>query len=133
MAKFTSVSQPLDASKERVFEFLSDLRNMETLMPEQVINWKAGESDCSFTVKGMADLAMRIVSKTKPSRVSIESFGKNPIEYTLDFYLLPSRENQCTVEINFQAELNPFLSMVASRPLQHLVDIMGQKLKEHFD
>ncbi|HSV76699.1 MAG TPA: SRPBCC family protein [Bacteroidales bacterium] len=133
MTKFTSVSEPIDAKQVEVFDFLSDFRNMETLMPEQIINWQASESECSFTVKGMADLAMRTASKSAPSSISIESYGKNPIDYTLDFHIFPEKDNQCKVEINFHAELNPFLSMVASRPLQHLVDVMALKLKEHFE
>ncbi|HSV87923.1 MAG TPA: SRPBCC family protein [Bacteroidales bacterium] len=132
MARFTAETEPLNAPQARVFEFLSDFRNMEHLMPEQIVNWKADEVNCSFTIKSMADLAMRITSKKPPSNIHIESTGSNPIDYTLDYSVYQVNDHQCFVEIDFQADLNPFLSMVASRPLQHLVDHMALKLKEKF-
>ena len=54
----------ISASQEDVYTFLSDLNNLEKLMPEQVINWKSSQDDCSFTIKGMADMTLNIVEKT---------------------------------------------------------------------
>jgi hypothetical protein len=36
------------------------------------------------------------------------------------------------VKINLNADLNPMLAMMAKRPLQNLVNIMADKLKDQF-
>ncbi len=132
MAKFQSERVQLDAPEQEVFEFLSDFRNFKDLMPPQIVNWKADEQSCSFTIPSMADLSMRMVKKIPHRNIHIVAEGNNPIEYTLDCFIEPDIEGKSFAEIVFDAELNPFLSMVASRPLQNLVNMLAKKLLEIF-
>ena len=46
-----------------VFSFLSDFNNFQDLMPEQIVNWKSENDSCSFTIKGMSDINMKIKEK----------------------------------------------------------------------
>ena len=132
MAKFQSERVQVDAPEQQVFEFMSDFRNFKDLMPPQIINWKADEQTCSFTIQGMADLSMRMLNKNPYRNIHIAADGNNPINYTLDCFFEPGAENHSFAEIIFEAELNPFMSMVASRPLQNLVNMLAEKLREIF-
>lgn len=132
MAKFQSERVQIDAPEQEVFEFLSDFRNFKELMPPQIVNWQADEQTCSFTIQGMADLSMRMVNKNPWTNIHIAADGKNPIEYTLDCFFEPGGEGKSFAGIVFDAELNPFLSMVASKPLQNLVNMLADKLQEIF-
>lgn len=131
MARFESEDVLLNASCEEVFSFLSDFRNLESLMPEQVVNWQATEDSCSFTIQGLTNLSMKLGSKTACTNIHIVSDGNNPIDYTLDYFLRKKGE-QCIVSVMLDAELNIFLSGMASRPLQNLVKIIADKLGEIF-
>lgn len=132
MTEFVSDRVDVNASSGKLFDFLSDFTNFENLMPEQIKNWKADEDTCSFTIEGMADLSMRIAAKTPNKNIHIVAEGKNPLDYTLDCFLFDKGENESQVEIVFNAELNPFIKAVASRPLQNFVDMLARKLQEHF-
>ncbi|MBW6497475.1 MAG: SRPBCC family protein [Bacteroidales bacterium] len=132
MAKFQSERVQIDAPEQEVFEFLSDFRNFKDLMPPQIVNWKADEQSCSFTIQGMAELSMRMINKKPHSNIHIAAEGNNPIDYTLDCFFEPDAGGKSYAEIVFDAELNPFLSMVASRPLQNLVNMLADKLQEIF-
>ncbi len=122
----------VDTSREGLFSFLSDFRNFEKLMPDQVKNWRADENTCSFRVEGLADLSMRIDGKYPHSNIRIVSDGKNPANYQLEYFLKKAGEQSCRVDIVFEVELNPFMKAVASRPLQNFVDLLAEKLRQRY-
>ncbi|MFW6224558.1 MAG: hypothetical protein ACOC4R_02735 [Bacteroidota bacterium] len=132
MTEFMSERVKLNASSGDVFTFMGDFTNFGKLMPEQIKNWKADTDSCSFTIEGMADLNMRIASRTPDKNIHIVADGKNPIDYTLDVFFFPVDSETCQAEIVFNAELNPFIKAVASRPLQNFVNMLAQKLQQHF-
>ncbi|TVQ88346.1 MAG: hypothetical protein EA393_09000 [Bacteroidetes bacterium] len=132
MTEFISERVEVTAPRSDVYNFLSDFTNFEHLMPEQIKNWKADEESCSFRIEGMADLSMRIASKSQDKNIHIVADGKNPIDYTLDCYLFEKSEDSCKVEIAFQADLNPFIKAMAARPLQNFVDMLAERLQKHF-
>jgi len=132
MTQFTSKTTKITAKDSEVFNFLSDFRNLKGLMPPQVVNWEASKDTCSFTVQGLASLEMKMESNTPLSNVHVVSFGNNPVEYTLDYNIAIFDSENCTVVVEFNADLNPFVKMVASKPLQNLVDMMTHKLQEVF-
>jgi carbon monoxide dehydrogenase subunit G len=132
MTEFVSERTAVNAPAADIFNFLTDFTNFQHLMPEQIQNWKADADHCSFTIEGLADLSMRIAGKTPEKNIHIVADGKNPIDYTLDVFLFPGTESSCKVEVAFNADLNPFIKAMASRPLQNFVDLLAQKLREHF-
>ncbi len=132
MTRFESEAVVLDTSCEEVFSFLCDFRKLKQVMPEQIVNWQATEESCSFTIQGMADLSMRLASKSHCKNIHIVSDGDNPIEYTMDYFFREKGESQCVVTVMLDAELNVFIKSMASRPLQSLVDLIAGKLKEMY-
>lgn len=132
MAKFESDKVLLQADAATVYDFLSDFRNFESLLPSQVSNWQADDSSCSFTIQGVATLSMCIEEKTPHSNIHIVSCGKNPVEYTLDCFIYQEEGGRCSALLEFDAALNPFMKAVASRPLQNFVSLLAQKLQQHF-
>jgi len=132
MTEFVSERTAVNAPAADIFNFLTDFTNFQHLMPEQITNWKADTDHCSFTIDGLADLSMRIAGKTPENNIHIVADGKNPIDYTLDLFLFPVTESSCKVEVAFNADLNPFIKAMASRPLQNFVDLLASKLQQHF-
>ena len=130
MSEFQSKPVVIDAGTDKIFEFLSSFNNFEKLMPEQVINWQSTNDSCSFTIQGMADLAMRMDRKEPPSLIAYASDNPSPFPFQLMFDLAPVDANSCSVTATFKANLNPMLKMMASRPLQNFVNILVDKLKE---
>ena len=132
MTKYKSQKTKITAGDSEVFGFLSDFRNLKDLMPPQVVNWQATIDTCSFTIQGLASLDMKMESNKPFSNVHVVSHGDNPVDYTLDYNITSLDEENCIVTVEFEADLNPFVKMVASKPLQNLVDLMAQRLQEVF-
>jgi len=132
MTEFVSERVEVNKPAEEVFDFLSDFTNFSNLMPDQIKNWQATEDSCSFSIEGLAELSMRIASRNRASNIHIIADGKNPVNYTLDIFLFPTSDNISKAEIVFNADLNPFIKTMASKPLQSFVDKLALKLQQHF-
>jgi carbon monoxide dehydrogenase subunit G len=126
---FISHEVNIPASKEAVFHFLSDLNNFQKMMPEQVINWQSTREDCEFDIKGMAHIGLVKSLETPGEKVEILSKPGNPIELKLVTDIGGSSPDTTLVTITLTAHLSPILQMMASAPLQNLVNIMADKLR----
>lgn len=117
----------LQSDTEKAFSFISDLRNVGSLMPEQIINWEADSDHCSFTIKGMTSLKLRVAERRPNSLLRLQPDGKSPFEFELLVHL---READAGAEakVEVQAGLNPMMAMLAKRPLQHLVEHIADSL-----
>ena len=119
----------INSSQEKIYHFLSNFNNFGKLMPEQIINWQSTETTCSFTIKGMTDLSMQIKEKMPFHTILISSFGKTPFEFELKCSFEALDANKTESQLIFFADLNPMLSMMASKPLQNFVNMLNVRLK----
>jgi hypothetical protein len=133
MTNIESKKVEIHNSTDVIYNFLSDFNNFQDLMPEQVINWKSTKDTCSFTIKGMTDLAMKISERIPDRKVVMIPDGKTPLVYSLHSTLNTITADKCEAQITFEAELNPMMSMLATKPLQNFVNVLASKLKEKFD
>jgi hypothetical protein len=119
-------------SQEEVFAFLTDLNNLEKLMPSQVTNWKSTTETCSFTLGGMATVGMRIAGSTPHSLINLVSDGgKIPFSFTLDIHIGAAPEGSgSTGKLLFQADINPFLRPMVETPLRNFFNMLVGKLKD---
>jgi len=118
---------------EKVYNFLGNFDNFTSLMPDQVVNWQSTGDSCSFEVKGLATLGLRITSKIPFTRISMIGEGKLPFGFTLESYIEEADTQQCKVQMVIDADMNPFIAMMAEKPLQNFVDMIMPKLKEEME
>jgi carbon monoxide dehydrogenase subunit G len=106
--------------------------NYEQLMPEQVINWDSDAQSCHFTIKGMAELGMRIIEKQPNNQIVIQSDGKVPFNFNLYIDIEKMGETESNLQMNLDADMNPMLAMMAKKPLQNLLNHMVGRVVQHF-
>ena len=127
---FQSHKVELPVPVEKAYLFLYDLNNLHKLMPEQVINWQSAEDSCSFDIKGMAHISLKR-GETIPNRqVRIISMPENPIDLEIRGNLEKITDKLTSATIELTADLSPMLQLMVSGPLQNLVNIMADRLKE---
>ncbi|MCU0373427.1 MAG: hypothetical protein MUE56_09335, partial [Ignavibacteria bacterium] len=127
---FQSHRVKLSVPVEKAYSRFFDLNNLQKLMPEQIVNWNSTEDQCSFDIKGMAHLALQR-GECEPGRlVRIISGPDNPINLEIRGNFEPSGKEETDAWIELSAELSPMLQLMVSSPLQNLVNIMAEKIKE---
>ena len=125
-SEITVINRPAAA----MFTFLNDFNNFSHLMPEQVINWQATSDTCTFEIKGLATLGMRIIERVPYSKLVMKGEGKIPFDFLLNSNITPVNDNSSRVQLVIVADMNPFISMMAEKPLANFVDMLVVKLKE---
>ena len=99
-------------------------------MPEQVTNWQSTDTECSFTIQGMASLQMKIVERRANDLISMESFGKTPIKFSLFVNIEAVNDQSCTALVSIDADINPMLKMMLDKPLSNLVEKLATKIPQ---
>lgn len=130
MTRIESDKEVVSKSPEELFNFLSNFNNYQKLMPEQITNWKSTEDECSFTISGMANLGMKISEKKPNNFIRVVRHGEAPFDFTLECMMNEKSPGNSEVQMAFNAELNPMLKMMATKPLTNFLNILVTKLKE---
>jgi carbon monoxide dehydrogenase subunit G len=120
------------ASQSELFEFLSNISNLEKLMPEQVINWRSDGDLCTFTIKGMADIGLKISERVPNSDVNMQTHGKVPFPFVLNVHLIEIDDKQSEASIFFEGDMNSFLKMMAEKPLTNFCKLLLEGLAKYF-
>ena len=128
--KIESDKSTINKPVSEVFSFLSNFTNFQKLMPDQISNWQSTENDCSFTIKGMATIGMKILEKIPTSLIKISSNGKVPFDFTLHVCLTETSPTQTMGQIIFESDPNPMMAMMVEKPLRNFFNLLASKMKE---
>lgn len=132
MTKITIRPRILDASAETVFDWLSDFRNFEPLMPDAVKDWQASPSGCKLKLGALGPISMEQKKLTRPSELLIGDAEGKPFPFSLIISIKEIDASHSEVGMSFEAKLNPFLKMMVEKPLEgflgHLLKTAQQKL-----
>lgn len=115
---------------EDVYVFLADLNNHEQLMPDNIYNWSSTTDEARFTVKNMAKLALRISQRVTNKEIVCVPAEEAAFAITLRWKLEEETARATKATFVIEAELNMMMKMMASGPLQKLVDHQVNKLQE---
>ncbi len=113
-----------------VFNFLSDFGNIGSLMPSQVSEFVHDADTCKFTITGMATLGMKYFSKTPNAEIVMQKHEKAPFDFNLICKLNEVSADSTELQLYFDADLNPFLKMMAEKPLTNFLNLLVNKYKE---
>ncbi len=128
MTEFTSHPAPVMGSSEKLYNYLTDLERFRESLPEQVTNYRTQGDSCSFTIQGMADISLTIISKTPFESVVFNNTTEKPFPFSLHFDITHTGTDASRVTVSFRGELNPMLAMIAKGPLQNFVNLVAERL-----
>lgn len=123
----TTLSKPI----EEVYAFLEDCNNHEKLQPENVYDWSSTRDEATFTIKNMSKLALKVKERKENAEIRFVPASETPFDLSLN-WLLESKEGKTEVKLHLNAELNMMMKMMASGPLQKLIDFQIKRLTEIF-
>ena len=120
-----SETQITQSSTDKLYEFMGDFNNFKHLLPDDKIeNFECTNEQCSFGIKGLMPLTIKIKEKVPKSRITFETSGLAKFIFTLHINLL---QNQ-TTNVHLEGDMNPFIKVMAEKPLKELINTMALKL-----
>ncbi len=133
MAEFTITSNTHQtaSSLKSIYEFLTDFRNFKDIMPEdKVENFEYDQNGCSFNIRGVTPLKVKLKEKIPFSKVIFESEGLAKFNFILEATLDGVADNQGNCNVQLHGDINPFIKVMAEKPLTQLVNTMALKLSQ---
>lgn len=116
---------------DQVFQFLSNFNHFKNLLPEdKVEDWQSTEESCSFRIKGMTNLGLKLGETQKPSKIVMLSDGKVPFKFELSVFIEALDDNKSLAHIEFEGDINSFMTMMVEKPLTNFFNMLVDKLSK---
>ena len=133
MKKFTADTLDSIATPEEISGFTKDMRNFESIMPEQIEAWQADENTCAFTIKNIGRLSMSRGIIDFPFRFEFPATAESKVKFTLVLHYRPNARLESKIFFEIEADINAMMEMMARRPLTNFVNLLTQNLKTHLE
>ena len=129
-----SSEKKINAGREDVYGFISDINNFTSLVPDgKVSNFEAQKDSCRFKAEGLGEVIIRIVSREPRKNVVFESDGSLPFQFNVLIGLEDSGTGATAMKIVLQADLNMIMQAVAKKPLKEGLEVVASQLSEHLN
>ncbi|WP_251621817.1 hypothetical protein [Odoribacter lunatus] len=142
--KIVSGIYKINSAIDSVYSLLSDFNRIGTLVnlakqmgastealsqvSDKIEDIRFSEDTCSFTVKGMGDVAVKIVEKEAPKMIKLGGDGSLPFEFNLWIQLLDKGPYDTRLRLTFIGELNFMLKMMLKGKLEKGINQLAEGL-----
>lgn len=115
-------------SQKETFEFLSDLKNFEQLMPASIQKFEVDGDSFIFGLKGMPEIRLVLKQKTEYSNVTLgAASSKLDFELVADIQEIDDKTSE--VQLDFNGEFNAMMAMMVKKPLTSFIDTLTANLE----
>ena len=116
---------------KNLFEFLIDFKNFASILPsDKIEDFVFTDSQCSFNIKGVTALTVRLVEKIPYTYILFSREGLSKFNFSLRVYFIGNENEIGQCKIDLLGDLNPFIKAMAEKALLNLINTMALKLGE---
>jgi ribosome-associated toxin RatA of RatAB toxin-antitoxin module len=118
----------VEKSAEYIFNALSDVKNFEKLMPENIAKFEVlGDDIFNFGLKGMPEIKLRMKDKTPHSKVVL-SAASDKLPFSLIANIDSVSDASCAVKLDFEGEFNPMMAMMIKGPISKFLETLAANM-----
>lgn len=133
MVKIESKKVELNRNVEFVYEYLSDFTHFSMMANDKIENFKATQDRCSFTVKGMTDMGLKIIARVPNESITISNDTDIPSSMPLNFLIIFEFERVepylTKAVVKMELDANPMIAMMVKKPLEKFVNSLADGMK----
>ncbi len=111
-----------------IFEELSNVKNYEKLMPENIAKFEViGEDAFIFGLKGMPEIKLKMKDKTPTSKVILGA-ASDKLPFTLTMNIQEVTATSSTVKLDFEGEFNTMIAMMIKAPISKFLETLSENM-----
>lgn len=115
----------VEKSAEELFNLLSDVRNFEKLMPENIAKFEVIGTDAFiFGLKGMPEIKLVIKEKLAPNKLILGA-ASDKLPFTLSADIISVSENSSNIQLLFEGEFNAMMGMMIKGPIGKFIETLA--------
>lgn len=119
----------VEKSQKETFEFLSDLKNFEQLMPESIQKFEVDGDSFIFGLKGMSEIRLVLKDSTEYSNITLGA-ASSKLDFELVADISEIDEDSSEVQLDFNGKFNAMMAMMVKRPLTSFIETLTDNLEE---
>jgi len=115
-------------SAQELFDLLTDVRNFEKLMPENIAKFEVIGGDAFiFGLKGMPEIKLKMKEKVAPNKVVLGA-ASDKLPFTLTASIDAVSDNNSEVKLDFSGEFNPMMAMMIKGPIGKFIETLATNM-----
>ena len=113
---------------EDTFNFISDIKNFEALMPENISKFEVlGEDKFLFALKGMPEIVLKKKETIPPNKIVFGAAG-GKIDFALTAVITETESTNSDVQLQFSGDFNPMMAMMIKSPISKFIETLVTNL-----
>lgn len=118
----------VEKSTEEVFNFLSDIKNFEKLMPENISKFEVLDEDkFLFALKGMPEIILKKKELIAPNKIILGAAG-GKIDFSLTGLITELESQKSQVQLIFDGEFNAMMAMMIKGPISKFIETLASNI-----
>jgi carbon monoxide dehydrogenase subunit G len=115
-------------SSQEVFDFLSDIKNFESLMPETISKFELlEENKILFALKGMPEIILEKKEAIAPNKIILGAAG-GKLEFSLTGNIIEAENGSSEVQLTFNGDFNPMMAMMIKGPITKFIETLATNI-----
>ena len=115
-------------SPEDVFDFLANVKNFESLMPENISKFEVLTEDTFvFALKGMPEIILKKKEVTPPNKIVLGAAG-GKIDFSLIGNITKKDDATSEVQLQFSGDFNPMMAMMIKGPISKFIETLATSI-----
>jgi carbon monoxide dehydrogenase subunit G len=118
----------INKSQEDTFNFLSDIKNFEHLMPENISKFEVLDTDkFLFALKGMPEIVLKKKEAEANSKIVLGAAG-GKLDFSLIGYITEVDAEKSEVQLHFEGDFNPMMAMMIKGPINKFLETLVENM-----
>lgn len=115
-------------SNQELFDLLSEVKNFEKLMPENIAKFEViGDDAFIFGLKGMPEIKLKMKEKVAPNKIVLGA-ASDKLPFTLTAAIDGVSESSSEVKLDFEGEFNPMMAMMIKGPIGKFIETLATNM-----
>ena len=111
-----------------IFDSLSDVKNFEKLMPENIAKFEVtGDDSFIFALKGMPEIKLKMKESTAPNKVVLGA-ASDKLPFTLTGNIDAVSDASSQVQLKFEGEFNAMMAMMVKGPITKFIETLANNM-----
>jgi len=115
-------------SPEDVFNFLADIKNFKSLMPENISKFEVLDEDkFLFALKGMPEIILKKKEVIPPNKIVLGAAG-GKLDFSLIANITEVNTTTSEVKLDFTGDFNPMMAMMIKGPISKFIETLATSI-----
>ena len=118
----------VEKSADELFNLLTDMKNFEKLMPENIAKFEVlGDDIFNFGLKGMPEIKLRMKEGVPNSKVVLNA-ASDKLPFSLTANIDAISESTSEVKLDFEGDFNPMMAMMIKGPISKFLETLASNM-----